>query len=41
MKKNVVIRSDNKLGLITPRVLMQIIFEATVAFEEGLASKRY
>ena len=39
MKKNVVIRSDNKLGLITPRVLMQIIFEATVAFEEGLASK--
>ena len=36
---NETILSNKKLGLITPRVLMQIIFEATVAFEEGLASK--
>ena len=39
INKNVVIRSDNNLGLITPRVLMQIIFEATIALEEGLALK--
>jgi 3-hydroxybutyryl-CoA dehydrogenase len=39
IKKNVIIRNEKTLGLIAPRILMQIIFEATVAFEEKLASK--
>ena len=38
--KNVLLRKDSSLGLIAPRVLMQIIFEANVAFEERLASKK-
>ena len=39
LQKDVIVRKNCDLGLIAPRVLMQIAFEATTALEEGLASQ--